>query len=347
LNNIAASLQNALSEIQNFISNRNEAHLGSATDHIDNALVQTGSLPPLPTRAEAEALLKALVETSERLNELEIAVRHRLNELLTDMDAQKQALEPIRQQLESFRQQAEAKAQEVVAYADQRIAEIKVEIDAHKARLDEVILQHQAQFAEAQERRLQEFNDGQKQREAAFSQRSENLLAAGQAQVDELLAKARGMVTSLEEQEERARQIVGVTAASGAAGSYVKEATEQRQEADTWRRVAVALGLLLLAGAFVSGIVSPPSGNMSVGEAVSFFSVRLSVGGALGGVIYFIISQSDEHRRRERSAKRLADQLTAFRPFLAELNDAERNILISEAWRRFFPGDDAPSPPPV
>jgi len=34
----------------------------------------------------------------------------------------------------------------------------------------------------------------------------------------------------------------------------------------------------------------------------------------------------------------MAMELTAFRPFLSELDDAERKKLIAEAQERFFPG---------
>jgi len=44
----------------------------------------------------------------------------------------------------------------------------------------------------------------------------------------------------------RAAEIVGVTATAGVTGAYIKEADEQRPQADIWRWIAAAVAVVVV-----------------------------------------------------------------------------------------------------
>ena len=66
--------------------------------------------------------------------------------------------------------------------------------------------------------------------------------------------------------------------------------------------------------------------------------MRTAIVGAVLALAGFAMRESGQHRSRETETKRLANELTTFRPFLAELDEDDRNQLVQEASLRYFPG---------
>ncbi len=128
-------------------------------------------------------------------------------------------------------------------------------------------------------------------------------------------------------------------AASGVTGSYIKEAEQQRSTADVWRLGSVAFLLLTAAGALLTGIWSPLNGDVSPGEIATYGLTRVPVVLVLRTITTYMAAQSAHHRNRERSARRRAMELAAFRPFIGELSAAEQHTLIGETARKYFRGD--------
>ena len=73
---------------------------------------------------------------------------------------------------------------------------------------------------------------------------------------------------------------------------------------------------------------------------IFYYVTRTLIAGAVATIAGFAIKQSGHHRSRGDESKRLANQLSTFRPFLAEIDEVERNALVKEASERYFPGYD-------
>jgi len=357
LDKLVPHLQKAQAAIQAFLSDNNEGHLATLDASIDMMLTEANFFPTLPFSAQRKITAQAAEDYARHLDELESAVRDRLGELITQMQTQSSefgaTVASTMQQLEQLQRTAdeksaalaadiESRTTQLKADSEARMAELKAEIDGQKTRLDAVIAQQQAAFAEAQERRLQEFKESLTSLETKFAQLAGALVDDTKSKLDQLLAQATASVQSLEKQEQRAAKIVGVTAAAGVTGSYTKEADEQRLQADIWRwiTIGVAVAVAIYAGAI--GLITPPSADMSAPDIAAYAFTRGPFGLLIFVLLPYAIRQAGHHRQREQLARRRAMELTAFRPFLAELPEQERNVQITEASKRFFRGDTVP-----
>lgn len=357
LDKLAAPLQNAQQAIQAFLSDNNEGHLSTLDGSIDALLMEANFFPALRPSAERKMAARAAEDYARHLHELESAVRDRLGELITQMQAQSDEFHTTvgatAEQLQQLQKAAdeksaalaadiESRTTQLKADSESRMAELKAEIDGQKTRLDTVITQQQTAFAEAQERRVHESKDSLSSVETKFEQLAGALVDDTKSKLDQLLAQATASVQSLEKQEQRAAEIVGVTAAAGVTGSHTKEADEQRLQADMWRWIAIGVALLVTMYAGAVALITPPSADMSAADIAAYAFTRGPFGLLIGLLIPYAMRQSGHHRRREQLARRRAMELTAFRPFLAELPEEERNAQIIEGSKRFFPGDTMP-----
>lgn len=355
LDKLAPHLQNAQAAVQAFLSDNNEGYLATLDGSIDMVLTEANFFPALPPSAERKAAARAAEEYARHLHEMESAVRDRLGELIRQMQAQSDefhaTVDAVAEQLQQVKNAADEKSAAVAAdiesrtaeckaESQSRIEELKAEIERQKTRLDTITTQQQTAFGEAQERRLQEFTDSLTNLKSTFTQHSDALLDDTKSKFEQLLAQASASVQSLEEQEERAAEIVGVTAAAGVTGAYIKEADQQRLQADIWRCIAVGVAVAVVIYAWVIALIAP-SADMSAADTAVYALTR-SPGFLIAVVFPYAVRQSGHHRQREQAARRRAMELTAFRPFLAELPEDERNQQLIDGSKRFFPGDTTP-----
>lgn len=341
LDSAAASLQSAQPLIQSFLADHGESHLAGADTHFENLVGQLWMLPPMPGRNQHQVASQAAKDYAENLYELESAVRGRLARLVKKIEEASGTVAGVDQRLTGIEQAAEAKATHIAADSDAKLAELRSEVDSQKGRLDEAISQMQANFAQEQGRQLQEFNQGQKNQEGSFAQFVDRLTAEHEAHFGGMSQDGQSILAALEEHETRAARIVGVTAAAGVAGAYNTEAKEQKTEADRWRLVAAAVLAMLLLGAILVPILGPPD-ETSTAEILSFSGPRVAIGGALLAVFTYAARESGKHRDRERNARQRGMELTAFRPFLAELPEQDVHGEIKAATGRYFRGDELP-----
>ena len=337
----APHLQNARTELDAFVGNRNVAHLANMDTHIDNLLAQMAPLLRLPFGKESEAAVKAGKDYRSQLGELGSAARRDLDGLRENEAQLAQSVDAVRASLEGVKQAADQTVEEVRAELDAKLAELRVEIDSQKSRLDDAISRQQDSFSEAQERRVQEFAAGQKEYETTFKKQADRLIKDTGARLEQLDIAAQASLEFMKEQENRAREVLGITAATAAAGAYVEDADQQRKEADRWRRFALSIFVVLLGISSIAILADPIGTDASAAEIVTYVAPRLPIGIGLLATFY-ASRQSAHHRERERIARRLAVELTTFRPFIAELPEDQLRSEIREATRRYFRGVQLP-----
>lgn len=338
LDGTANQIRKARATLDEFLADRNRAHLERFDVQIDAALIQVRALPPLQFRVGEEVATNAAKAYAETLRGLEASVREEFRNLLKDIQAVAAEAEPVRAELDRIRAEADQKVTEVTQQTDARIAEVRTEIDSQKARLDQVISAEQEQFSERQVKREDSFEESRTRLEAAFGASTDKLLTDNTKRLNLLNKEAAMAMETLKTYEGRAAQIVGITATAGVAGAYKTEADDQRKEADSWRQRAFAVGLFLLVSAgLVIGFGAPA--ETSTRELLVFSAIRLPVGLALLGAFTYAARESGQHRRREQKARLRFMELTAFRPFLAELEGSDLTDEIKAAARRFFVGE--------
>jgi len=346
LDQVVPYLQSAQSHIQAFASDNDEGHLRDADQQIDAMLAQIPPFPPLPFRGEAAAVAEAADSYSDQLCQMESTVRDKLDGILKEVsDASTRFEESVQVATDSLQRvnaAAEKSASDIAIETDAKLVEVRAEVDSQKARLDSAITQMQAEFLASQQQRLNDFASTQTKNEEAFRTRVEEVISKATVRLDSASNETARLVESLNEKDERAAQILALTAASGAVEAYRKEAEEQRKEADRWRLYSSAFAVAFVIFAAAMGIWGRPQAGFSAEDWVLYGGVKAPVALALASIATYFGAQSKHHREREREARRFTMELTTFRPFLAELSADERCKIVAEAQRRYFVGHDHP-----
>ena len=352
LNNAVPQLQNATALVRGFIGDRNEGQLQTANSHVDNLVTEFRWLVPLSHKAESRALLRASEAFAGIVDAREAQARQKLDSLVAAIDSatvrSSASVQQVIESMESLKASGEASVTSLTTKIEAAIAAQSTELSAQKTRLDAYFEQQQTAHLTTQQEWQREFSETMEQLKSGARLDFQIEIDQIQTAKKQFEAQSNQYIESLRKLEEEAQQITGVTAAAGVTGSYIKEAEQQRSTADLWRLGSVLFLLLTAAGALATSIWSPLNANVSPEEIAEYGLTRVPIVVVLGTITGYMAAQSAHHRNRERSARRRAMELTAFRPFIGELPSAEQHALIGETARKYFraDGDDAISAGP-
>ncbi|MBM2826825.1 MAG: hypothetical protein HW403_889, partial [Dehalococcoidia bacterium] len=124
------------------------------------------------------------------------------------------------------------------------------------------------------------------------------------------------------------------------AGAYLNDAQNQRGQADLLRVVSFVLGGVAAVFGYFSLLQLQLGPDAEVVTRIYQYAARTGILVLLVSFAVYAGRESSKHRSRENESKRLANQLSTFRPFLAELDSASRDDLVKGASERYFPGYD-------
>jgi uncharacterized membrane protein YsdA (DUF1294 family) len=231
--------------------------------------------------------------------------------------------EQTREQVASVRQEVEAAREELKAVIDERKTEIETEVASHQAAFERKLSEYEQRRAEEESAlttlrssQTTEFQEAEAERKAAVAERVEQadtdfseLLSNSRNEVDERVGEIRRM-------ENESAQMVGAIGLAGTAERYGEEVDQQKAIADRWRLATVGLALLAVGGAIYA-----ISGDTS---STQTFASKLALSVIFGGIAAYAARQSSYHRGREKRARDLQLELTAFSPFIEPLSDEQK-----------------------
>ena len=230
-----------------------------------------------------------------------------------------------------------------IAELGTQIEAFKTQFEAQKSRVDDLVTTQSQAFQTSQTERvtlftqesdhcklsLQEWTKGADEKRDA-------LLKATQTSADEHLAE-------MEKHKARAKEILGIVAASGVSGHYKNTATRELISAETLRVFAlICFGVMGYVIYHVVESLTTPNFRWEMGL------FRVGVGLALLVPAYYCAKESAKHREAEKRNRRLQIELATIEPYLEKLNDdpAMREILKRKADSYFMgqlqnePNDD-------
>ena len=249
------------------------------------------------------------------------------------------------------------------------------ELTTQKGRLDQNITTFQQQFSTAQESRNTEFNAGQTARASEFNsaqvtraaeftaaqearqQAANTQLAEQKERLDKLVADQREAATeflreSVEAREEadralteqagrlldaigdqlkEAQKVAGIIGQTGMAAGFQRVANEERAAAEKWNRIAVIafVGLILCAMViFLPTMQGDFDWRAFAGRAFISLTFGLFAG--------YAAQQARHHQRSERITRQMELEMASVGPFLAPLEEKDRNEMILKLADRMF-----------
>lgn len=323
LNNISTSLQQTKTEINNFVSNKNPVHWANAQSYLDNCLAQLADIP------------QQSVTGIEDMRESAASYRTALAGWLDAIKKDGAGVSQMQQALQN------------------RITEATAEINTQKQRLDTAIATFQQQFSEAQQTRQTEFSsseqaraqtlaNSEQARQAEFdAAEKERTKAAGKAAEDaanrhkDLVTKlendSKAIVDAMEKLKAHAQKVVGIISDTGMAHGYQKTANEERAEAAVWKKVA-ALSLVVWIAIGVIFFMLTYDKDLTWAAVARQFLISTPFVLLAG----FATMQVSRHQKNERGLRQAELEIASLDPFLATLDDKERNEVKKEFATRYF-----------
>jgi hypothetical protein len=354
LNDITEHVRQCRNALEAYMADRNPTYVATANDSIDLALAGLGALPRLPFKAQSSAIKSAADDYFQRLTDNESALMAELARVSSEIDVGIQqfgtSLAESLEKLQMFNSDADMRlntfqtsAADAMTQAQdetqKQLTALSTEISNQRSTLQATISDFQKQFSTAQEKRLEDANELLKKLELDFHTKADDDLDRSEGLQKAWANQAESFMKDIESKANTAAHRLGIIAAADVAYAYTTEAKEQRDQADLWRRIAMFLFVALAVGAAATSIVRPPDPDFTTSDYVGYFATHLALVVALAPGVPYAIKQSSEHRRRERLARRKAQELTAFRPFLAELSEDEQKDLIKTTAPKYFGGD--------
>ena len=204
LNGISKGLQNALNEVNQFVSDGNVAHLANASNHVDGPIATAASMPslagadPSVTAEDAVSFKKVAEQVIDQLRG-QVATAEKAQEAFRTQAAElAEKVEAVRTQLEN-----------VEATAATKLEEIESSYNSEET-------ERQSEFTKAQEKRAQEFA----------------------SRLQELAESTADTVRTINEKRKEAERIVQLVGNVGLTGNYKGAGAEEKKTADRLRSQA-------------------------------------------------------------------------------------------------------------
>ncbi len=312
---LAGQLETVQSELVNFSSNQNPAHIHNARNHIDQVGYQLlWALGLAPFRGAAVAGLKGEVQDyrvrADALAQSLITRKAELEASVSSMIEQIKSLEALVGTLKDAVEKQRAEALTVTAEVQG-----KYEITERELRKT---------FEETQNR-LNEQNDGAAN---ARLQKIDEL----QKTID---SDSNALIRVLNEKKDEASKIVQIVGNIGVTGNYQKVADTEAGAANVWRIITVLIFCLsIIVVLVVLGFWIFDPAHSSADLAGVF--VRLLSAFVLAAPAYYTAKESARHRTNADQARRAELELASLGPFI-ELMPEEKKVAIKEELsKRYF-----------
>lgn len=302
LNQMNSNLQQPISELTAFTSNRNVGHLANAVSQIDqNVLNYTWAFFPRATPS-------AKAEVAEVFDSIQVKSR----ETFGFLDEQRNELS---QQIDHLAEQI--KAQETRLYEVQEAAaKSKAEIAAALASLETI-------FNKDQTKRDTEYADFLQQVKSEFSTAK-----------NDFLTNAQQVLAALDTHKNDAARIVQVVGDIGVTGSYQAIANKETGQANLWRWITTGLfacGLAMAAATFYRFYHEPVTTTNTLA-----ITIRLLYALAVAAPALYTARESARHRTNADRARQTELELASLGPFIELLQDQDKDEIRKSLISTYF-----------
>ncbi|AGF77429.1 hypothetical protein UWK_00855 [Desulfocapsa sulfexigens DSM 10523] len=215
--------QNISSQLTSYKSNGNVAHLTSANDLIANQLTQLSLLMGMTTSYSIEPPIKELEQLIDTISSTLISKKDALSKILENLSDSSKTNETQLQQLSD-------------------------KIDTKKQEIDGHISEWQQQFSAAQENRSQSFTDWRDKFSEEKLAEIDTVISKYNEKLSENESEFEQKISSIlsdsDEKHKSILELYEITARDSVGAGYLKNANQEKTEANKWRFVSVGFIIL-------------------------------------------------------------------------------------------------------
>lgn len=299
-----------------------------AINEIDAALQQVPLLSPAVSISEARSAITNLRRSAARQRTIVDDITRKIEEKgsLADKTIEEKLsefTETIDKQVNTTIDKLNGVGEEADE-VDTRLAEVKAAANKLATDQNEV-------FNTAQTTRAKAFEDFLKARENETGGLLTSIAQKSGTELDAIKKRAESSASLTDAARIKSQELLGIVSDNALINDYSKNGRLERRWALIWRIITM---LSLLAAVITGGILA-----LSTDQDTSWQKLvaRLAILIATGGLAAYAASQAAEHTRAQRQAEHMALQLSAVRPYLADVEDkTERDKLLIKLAEKFF-----------
>ncbi len=308
LNTISTELQNALSQINSFVGNKNQGHVTNAKNHTHTALTRVRNLP-LPFSKNDFNFSKNIANFEKIVKEKYSEIEKENSELKTEFEQLKSELEQTQTEVERLEKALEQKENELNNINET----FKTNFENIKSTATQNYEQDRSTFRNEFDETVELLN-----------KEVETLKNSIDSGTDDLVAK-------LEAKLEEAKKIVGVVSDKAVTGNYQNVANDNKKTADTFRWIAIGL-MLVLSGLLIYTIWDISGDSFDWTKSL----IRILSAAALSYPATYAARESSKHRRLESLNRKAELELTAIGPFIELLPDEKKQEIKEKLVEKYF-----------
>jgi hypothetical protein len=308
LNTIAKEIENALTQINSFVGNKNVGHITNATNHIYTAITRVRNLP-LPFAKNDFNFSKSIANfektTKEKYSSLEVENKELKNEFTT----LSKKLEDTNKELEKVNTTLKQK-----------------ELD-----IQNLNSSFQTNFDTIKTSATQNYEQDRKTFRAEFDTSKETLSKEVETLKSGIDTGTDKIISDLEAKLEEAKKIVGAVSDNAVTGNYKIVANNHKTTADVFRIIAIVL-MITMSSLLIYAIWDVSGENYDWTKSL----VRILAAAALSYPATYAARESSKHRKLEIINRKSELELTAIGPFIELFPEIKKQEIKEKLVEKFF-----------
>lgn len=238
LNKANNALQNIINEVNSYKSSKDIAHLNNTSNHIDALLGQLAPLPLTDSALANETFSDTFAEFSKHAGKIIEQLSAQGSEVAATVDALAQKLSDLDGARATLQEEIEACTAGAKAVTEEFRGELTALREATSTQIDKAIGAIEARYESL---------------ESSFEERHE-------AHQENQRAYAELAISELEGKKQQASDLVQIIGNIGITGNYQNIANQEKDSADRWRNIALALMLAMVGAIAITLYTSVSNG---------------------------------------------------------------------------------------
>ena len=326
---IVSNFNNTTSYIGSWDGGASPTYLASyAINEIDAALQQIPLLSAAMNIPEARSAITNLRRSAARQKTIVDNITSKIEEKGSLADT------TIDEKLAEFTESIDTQ----VATTVEKLETINTEADDLETQLDEVkaaanklTTEQNEIFNTAQTKRAKDFESFLKEQDNEAGGLLTSISQKASTEVSAVKDRAEQSAQLADDARVKSEELLGIVSQNALINDYSKNGIHEQK----WARIWQIITMTSLLGAVITGAVLAL--NTDQDTSWQKLVARMAILIATGGLGAYAASQASEHTQAQRQAEHLSLQLSAVRPYLADIDDkSERDKLLIKLAEKFF-----------
>lgn len=308
LTNITQEINNALSQINSFIGNKNQGHIQNASNHLYTAITRVRNLP-LP-------FAKNDLNFSKKIASFENAVKKKYESLEKKKNDLENELDNLDKEIKENKQE---------------LSQVKDALKQKENEIKNLNNNFETEFKNIKATATQSYEDSKAKFRSEFDAFVQEAVKEVKDAISSINTDTDEIVDKLNTKLEEAKKIVGVIGDHAVTGNFKQVADNHKKTADLFRWVAIGL-MSILSGILVYIIWDISTGDFDWVKS----AIRIAAAAALSYPATYAARESNKHRRLENLNRQSELELAAINPFIELLEEGKKRAIKEKLVDKYF-----------